>query len=236
MAKITAGLVMSWIFGVLFLLAGIGLIGESFFGGATVILSSLLIIPYSNQLAKEHIDLELSGGAKFLLVIVILITFGLAMPDNYSSASEPGPSVTGEDSTVDQNQTPVVSADSATNPRTNYIKSSLELEEIKVDKGYGQYDVPGYSKEKDIVEGKLRNTGDRSLDVVEITIYFLDSAGNRIGEEQYYPVNTMAYSGDDSPLRPNYVRDWGYVVESDAPSDWDKTVEVAVTDVEFSDE
>ena len=96
--------------------------------------------------------------------------------------------------------------------------------------GHSTLDQPG-------VFGEVRNSGDRSLDEVEITIYFLDRNGQRIHEKTYHPVLVSQFSFGDSntPLKPGYSRKFG-VRADDAPQEWGHKVEVAVTSVRFSNQ
>lgn len=83
------------------------------------------------------------------------------------------------------------------------------------------------------VSGEIKNTGDKTVDEAEITVYFLDSVGKRVHEDRYHPVAVSYGSGETSvPLRPNYTRQWtgGFEV----PSDWAGKVEVVVSDVKFA--
>ena len=89
---------------------------------------------------------------------------------------------------------------------------------------------------KDGVFGELKNTGNRTLDEVEITIYYLDKTGKPIYERKYSPVFVERLSFDPDtrqPLKPNYVREFGYTLHS--PSEWSGKVNVAVTKVKFAD-
>ncbi len=244
--KITAGLILSWIFGILFLIFGMGIIGTgSPLAGIIIILCAAMIIPYFNRLIANKLHLEISGGVKFILVIIILIAMGFAMANtskfqsNSVDQSKVEPTI-GQDSTVSEKNVQSVPSTPTLNKKTEYIKNSLKLENVEVGEGYGQFDIPGYGKKKPTVSGKLRNTGEKSLETVKITVYFLDSTGKRIGEESYYPINTNSIYGEllseSEPLKPNYVRDWGYVVDTDAPSGWSKKVEVVITDIVFSEE
>ena len=111
-----------------------------------------------------------------------------------------------------------------------YIKNVI-LKDFKVSEGkkYGFGDpVPG-------VFGTIVNKGDKSLKRVEITVYFLDKNGTVIGEKDFNPVLVSKYSfGDDNkPLKPNYVKDFGYSVEDSAPSSWSKKAKARITDIEF---
>jgi hypothetical protein len=85
------------------------------------------------------------------------------------------------------------------------------------------------------VWGEVKNGGDSTLDRVEITIFFLDSAGKPVHEMTYPAVLVSEYSlsGDNTPLKPGYSRKFGARAD-DAPSDWAGKVEIKVTDVQFS--
>ena len=241
--KITAGFIFSWIFGIMFMLMGMGTIGAgSAVAGIVIILCSAMIIPFFNKLIAEKMHVEISGGVKFLLVIVIFVAMGFSMAnttnDIYQSNQVDQAQVdttTGEDTTVQENNVQPVESKPALNKKTEYIKNSIKLEDVEVGEGYGQFDVAGYDKKKPTVQGKVRNTGNQILERVEITVYFLDSTRTRIGEKEYTPISSYSIMGDDTPLKPNYVRDWGYVV-SDAPDGWDKKVEVVITDITFGED
>lgn len=89
--------------------------------------------------------------------------------------------------------------------------------------------------DEDGVFGEVKNTGDKSLDEVEITIYYLDKNGNPIYEEKYYPVlvSDLSIGNADKPLKPNYSRKFGYSTR-DVPSDWARKVIIKVTDIKFT--
>jgi hypothetical protein len=84
------------------------------------------------------------------------------------------------------------------------------------------------------VFGEIKNTGDSTLQKVEITIYCLDKAGKTIFEKSYHPVLVTDFSFSDAnePLKPNYSRKFGVKMD-DAPSDWSRKVNVFVTDISF---
>ena len=86
------------------------------------------------------------------------------------------------------------------------------------------------------VFGTVVNQGDRTLNQVEVTVYFLDQEGNVVGEEDYYPVLVTQYSiGDNKPLKPNYVEDFGYSGGDDAPSTWAGRARAEITDIAFAE-
>ena len=84
------------------------------------------------------------------------------------------------------------------------------------------------------VFGEIKNNGDRTLKEIEITTYCLDKNDKIIFEKTYHPVLVLenSFMMDNTPLKPNYSRRFGYKLD-DAPSDWSKKVKVIVTDIEF---
>ena len=95
--KITAGLIFSWIFGVLFLFAGMGLISQgSYITGILVMVCSAMIIPYFNKMASEKFHFQISGGIKFILVIIIfgLIGIGMSNLEDFNSNIDVQPTTT----------------------------------------------------------------------------------------------------------------------------------------------
>ncbi len=92
--KITAGLIFSWIFGVLFFFGGLGVIAQgSIFLGILVMLCAILIIPLTNKITKEKMNFEISGGVKWILVVLIFIFMGIGMSqsnkDNTTNTANP---------------------------------------------------------------------------------------------------------------------------------------------------
>ena len=231
--KITVGLIVSWIAGVLFTLTGFGVIASgSVFLGIIVVVLSLLIIPYVSKIMDDKWGIHLSSGVKWLIFLIVLGMISFAPLSSLDTSNVPKPeppSVVSSDSTEVNQEIPAVS-----NSRQDYTKF-VKIEELSVGEGYGEWDIPGFDSPKPMVTGKIRNTGDRTLETVIITIYFLDSNGNRIGEEEYWPVDADSFLSEDEILKPNYVRDFGYIVQSDAPSDWSGKVEAELTNIFFVD-
>jgi hypothetical protein len=84
------------------------------------------------------------------------------------------------------------------------------------------------------VFGTIRNRGDSTLTRVEITVYFLGSDGKAIAEKQLTPVLVTQFSfSDKGPLKPGYVRDFGYSVKDDIPSGWGRKARAEITRLEF---
>lgn len=84
------------------------------------------------------------------------------------------------------------------------------------------------------VFGEIRNTGDRTLAEVEITVYYFDENRYPIYEDTFYPVHTSGWRSDSKPLKPNYAEKFGYEADS-VPSAWSKEITAQVTNIEFAD-
>ena len=91
------------------------------------------------------------------------------------------------------------------------------------------------------LEGRVRNTGDRTVQRVTLVVYFLDDEGIAIGEQSraivsYYPKgHLLSGLGDKSPLRPNYVED--FRITLDGPSVWGGVrYRVELGEIEFLEE
>lgn len=112
-----------------------------------------------------------------------------------------------------------------------YIDKGLRIEDVNVFQG------KKFGRAVTIVLGTIVNGGDKTLSQVKVRIYFLDSTGQRIGEKDTSPVLVTKFGfGDQTPLRPNYRKDFGYYVEDCAPSGWAKKVEVEIIEIEFLEE
>jgi hypothetical protein len=86
---------------------------------------------------------------------------------------------------------------------------------------------------------KLRNTGDRSLDKVKVTVTFKDARGAAIHDEDYFPVSVSDFSfGDNKALKPGYVwqmESGKFYSAKSVPSEWlEGSVDAKITDIQFS--
>lgn len=97
---------------------------------------------------------------------------------------------------------------------------------------YGNESIPG-------VEFKVKNKGDRTLNKVEVRVYFKDAKGNVVFEEDYHPVLVSEYSfGDNKPLKPNYIwqmeRGKFYTAKS-VPTEWKEgAISAKIANIEFA--
>lgn len=111
---------------------------------------------------------------------------------------------------------------------TEYIQNFIEAYDIT-----SKYQKDMIDGKVAVVFGKLRNKGGRTLKKVEVTAYFLDGTGNVIFENSFPAVLTGGMMSDDTPLKPNYIKEFGFKTKT-CPSEWrEGKVKLAITDVEF---
>lgn len=81
--RITLGLVLSWIFGILFGISGLTfLFTGSIIAGGSLILASLVLLPPVNGFVKEKWNFELSRGLKITLVIILFVVYAVSLPSS----------------------------------------------------------------------------------------------------------------------------------------------------------
>lgn len=74
--KITIGIVLGWIVGILFVLMAIGVFTSSVIGGFAVLVGGLILIPPVNDIITKKLNLSLSGGIRTIIAIVL---FGIGV-------------------------------------------------------------------------------------------------------------------------------------------------------------
>ena len=120
-----------------------------------------------------------------------------------------------------------------TSSEANQYLAKLEVSQVKG--GMSKGTLTCYDHECPAVWGKIKNTGDRTVSRVVVTAYFPDSTGKVVFEKEYPALSTGALMNNDSPLRPGYIKEFGYVVK-DCPSECvPESVRVSVTGVELID-
>jgi hypothetical protein len=125
-------------------------------------------------------------------------------------------------------QDPAVISDKA-----DYIATRLELYDVsaKYTDSFLDKHVPG-------VFFKIRNNGDRTLDLIRVIAYFKDRSGKTIAEESYVPVNAHSFVADSKPLKPHYVwqvESGKFYAAKSVPSEWEEgQVDVVISDIEFA--
>lgn len=98
--KITLGLVLSWIFGVVFALAGLGGTIEGSFGfGIPLLLAGLVLLPPVRSLIREKAHFELSTGLLITIVIILLVISIVNTPSRTATATTADTSPSTDDAT-----------------------------------------------------------------------------------------------------------------------------------------
>jgi DUF2939 family protein len=109
--------------------------------------------------------------------------------------------------------------------------ANLELKNLTVGKGkrylFGSPN-PG-------LFATLTNKGNKTLNEVEITVYFYNSKGAIVSEKKLYPVSVSKYrpGRDNDPLKSQKVKKVGYLVKEFAPPSWAGKVQMRVTGIIF---
>ena len=83
----------------------------------------------------------------------------------------------------------------------------------------------------------LVNKGNRTLNQVEVTIYFYNKKGAIVSEKKLYPVSVSKYrpGRDNDPLKPQKAKKIAYLVKEFAPPSWAGKVQMRVTDIIFKE-
>lgn len=119
--KITLGLIIGWILGVLVGIAGVGLLFTEPVPGILFILLALVLLPPANRMLKDKFNLSLSGGVKVVLVIVLFGIAGATMDTESTS--------TGDPVVVDTPQEVVAEAEVTTESTENVGESETVIQE-----------------------------------------------------------------------------------------------------------
>jgi hypothetical protein len=81
----------------------------------------------------------------------------------------------------------------------------------------------------------LANKGNKTLNEVEITVYFYNGKGAIVSEKKLYPVSVSRYrpGRDNDPLKSQKAKKVGYLVKEFAPPSWAGKVQMRVTGIIF---
>ncbi len=109
--------------------------------------------------------------------------------------------------------------------------SNLSLEDVRVTENQTS------GRSLYAVFGTVVNNGPDTLRNVTVRVYFLNNAGQRIAAKDFSPVLvTESPYGDNTPLRPESRKDFGYSVDDVAPSDWARQIEAEIVDLAVLEE
>ncbi len=80
--KITVGLILGWLVGVILLITGIANIASNTLAGFLFIVASTISIPPINKIIEGRIKHELSSGVRILAIIILVILAGVFIAKN----------------------------------------------------------------------------------------------------------------------------------------------------------
>ena len=85
--KITIGLVLSWGLGVLAAISGVTLLFSQLLTGILMLLLAAVLLPPVNKFVTDKFHFSISGGLKFVVVIILLGIIGATMSTDSNSNS-----------------------------------------------------------------------------------------------------------------------------------------------------
>lgn len=88
------------------------------------------------------------------------------------------------------------------------------------------------------VEFKLKNEGDKTLSMVEVTVYFKDKEGSVIAEKSFRPINAWGITGGvQRYFKAGYIfqmPEGEFYIADSVPDEWEEgSAEAKVTEVKF---
>lgn len=104
--KVTLGLILGWGLGVLAAISGVTLLFSEPLTGVLMLVLSAVLLPPANKFVADKFNFSISGGLKFILVVVLLGVIGATMSTDSNSNtsivpnSEQADEVEAEDTSV----------------------------------------------------------------------------------------------------------------------------------------
>lgn len=209
-------------------------------GWAVLVLGALVVMAAATW---ESEDVKRFGMPKVAAIVAVVLVgvAGLAYGTNHQSSKV---SAGSHKARADaQSTTPATTGVKTESP--NDAEAKTYLPKVKLYQAWGGYSYGRMTcmefegRKCAAFRAKVKNEGDRPLQRVEVTVYFPDKDGNVVFEKRYSPVlaNSGGYGsilgGNNDPLKPGYIREFGYVVD-DCPTECvPKDVRIAVTNVSF---
>ena len=104
-----------------------------------------------------------------------------------------------------------------------YLKKHVILERIAQEPGKG-------------ITGVIRNTGDKTIDSLKLTVYFLPAQNTTIEKKDYTLISPLSLFNPSKPLYPDESREFGYMIDEQAPEGWSGRAKVDVSRIGFEEE
>lgn len=136
---------------------------------------------------------------------------------------------------------PQLDTETSAQERLERAEKNLYLfDQVKLNDVQTQYQLSPSNQVVPLVWFKVLNKGERSLDEVEVTIFFKDSNGTVLTKEVFSPVNfiDIPLFGAGAPLKPGVT--WQMEnqephIGEPVPSEWlEGSTDVQITDIRFS--
>tara|TARA_B100001027_G_scaffold189845_1_gene143501 strand:+ start:521 stop:1624 length:1104 start_codon:yes stop_codon:yes gene_type:complete len=110
--------------------------------------------------------------------------------------------------------------------------SIFDFEATRIDT-YSDKNIPA-------VRFAIKNIGNKSLNIVKVTVVFYDRDDLPIYEKSYSPVLVSKYSiSGDTPLKPNYIKrekEGRYYTIEELGPEWSGKATISVSEIEFTDD
>lgn len=110
--------------------------------------------------------------------------------------------------------------------KAEYVKNYITLKEIgtldEADSKYGTV--------KKYVYGTLRNSGNKLVIKLKVTVYYLDKSGACIAEGSIWPV--LGTKAKHDQFKPDSLKDFQIEIINANPA-WSRTIKAKVSDIEF---
>lgn len=125
-------------------------------------------------------------------------------------------------------------------------KISKEVEDEYIAKNIKLYDIQAkyyesFRNEKTAgVDFKIKNSGQKTVIDITVTVYFKNEKGEIIFEDDFSPVSENSYSSNNrKPLKPNYIwqQEQGRFYSSEkVPSEWKEgEIDMKITNIKFEE-
>ncbi|MDX9778627.1 MAG: Ltp family lipoprotein [Patescibacteria group bacterium] len=128
--KITVGLILSWIFGILFALTGIISVFSEPVPGIVMLIMAAVLLPPVNKLVDEKWKFHLSGGMKAVVIIIGFIIFGSTIDTSKQQNNQPPVQQEQSVSNIEQKKDEIKPTEEQ--PKTTNNEKPVETEKTEI--------------------------------------------------------------------------------------------------------
>ena len=178
-----------------------------------------MIRPRGDASKRNITVFAVSLAAISIFTLLLLLHLGVFFPQNK------GPGKTKQDKAMDE-LSQELKADKS---KADYVKSYVTLARIGTLEERVE-DDPTPSK---YVYGTIKNSGDKRIIRLKVTVYYFDKAGIRIAEGSSWPI--LGAKGKPDSLKPGSSGDFRFLI-NDMPDGWSGKIRAKVSDVELAED